>query len=264
VLATRRLTDKADILEFLQRDEVYAAYAIGDLEPQMFTRSDWAGAEVDGRLCALILHFRGMAIPALFLMGDACGLRAILADDLRPERVYLTLRDEHRGVAGEFYNWETLTPMWRMVLWPARFQPAEIRKCVRLYENDAGALERLYARGGADAFSPSQLEQGVFYGIFTDGQLVAAAGTHLVGPTYGVAAVGNVFVHPDYRRRGYASGATSAVIAELLQNGAQFVILNVAQDNGAAVRVYERLGFEQYCPFLECVARAAAGLAASP
>ena len=43
------------------------------------------------------------------------------------------------------------------------------------------------------------------------GALVAVAGTHLVSDTYGVAAIGNVFTHPDYRGRGYATLATGAV-----------------------------------------------------
>jgi predicted GNAT family acetyltransferase len=45
--------------------------------------------------------------------------------------------------------------------------------------------------------------------------------------------------------------ATSAVVAELLQLGIRDVILNVNQDNATAIRIYERLGFERYCPFLE-------------
>ncbi len=80
---------------------------------------------------------------------------------------------------------------------------------------------------------------------------MAAAGPHLVSPTYGVAAVGNVFTHPDYRGRGYGTLTTSAVVAELLGLGMRDVVLNVEQANAVAVRLYERLGFERYCPFLE-------------
>jgi predicted GNAT family acetyltransferase len=81
--------------------------------------------------------------------------------------------------------------------------------------------------------------------------LVAAAGTHLVSATYGVAAVGNVFTHPDHRGQGYGTVTTSAVVAELLRRGIRDVILNVGQDNAGAIGIYERLGFERYCPFLE-------------
>ncbi len=247
---TRKLTDKSEILAYLEADHLYAAYAIGDLEPGMFEQSTWAGAEAEGRLQALALYFRGLELPALFLIGDGHGLRAILGDVLRPERVYLTCRAEHLVTARDFYAWEEMTPMWRMVLRRARFRPAE-GECLRLEPVHARQLTELYALSTGNAFSPAQMQHGVFYGALSDGDLVAAAGTHLVSPTYGVAAVGNVFTHPDYRGRGYGTVTTSAVVAELLRSGIRDVILNVNQDNATAIRIYERLGFERYCPFLE-------------
>jgi len=247
---THELTDKAQILPFLETDRFYAAYAIGDLEPEMFAQSTWSGAERGGRLQALALHFRGLKPPALFLMGDADGLRAILADVLYPEWVYLTCRMEHLPMTHDFYKWDETTPMWRMVLQPACFRPVE-DDCVRLTPAHSNQLTELYAFGGGNAFNPAQLQHGVFYGVLADGQLVAAAGTHLASSTYSVAAVGNIFTHPDYRERGYGTATTSAVVAELLQRGIRDVVLNVSQENKSAIRIYERLGFECYCPFLE-------------
>jgi predicted GNAT family acetyltransferase len=101
------------------------------------------------------------------------------------------------------------------------------------------------------AFHVSQMQPGVFYGLWVEGYLVAAAGTHLLSPTYGLAAVGNVFTHPSYRRKGYGLAATSAVVSALLETGIRDIVLNVSQKNLPAVRIYERLGFERYCPFLE-------------
>jgi ribosomal protein S18 acetylase RimI-like enzyme len=249
--STSLLTDRDRALAYLRSDEVYAAYAIGDLEPEMFALSSFAGAERDGRLQSLVLHFRGLEVPALFLMGDPEGVRAVLADELRPERVYLTLREKHESAARAFYRWEQTVPMWRMALCPGSFRGAD-GDCLRLDAQHVGQLLNLYALGGADAFSPSQVDHGVFYGIMGGKSLVAAAGTHLVSRSYGVAAVGNVFVHPEHRKRGLGSAVTGAVVAELLRLGAHLVILNVAQDNGPAIRMYERMGFERSCPFLEC------------
>ena len=91
----------------------------------------------------------------------------------------------------------------------------------------------------------------MFYGVAVEGRLVAAAGTHLVSPTYGVAAVGNVFTHPNYRCRGYGTVTIGAVVAELVRLGIRDIVLNVNQSNGDAIRIYEKLGFERYCAFLE-------------
>ena len=113
-------------------------------------------------------------------------------------------------------------------------------------EIDQGAPEP-----AADAQPPAaQVEGGVFYGVFVEGQLVAVAGTHLTSPTYRVAAVGNIFTHPEYRGRGYGTATTSAVVAELLAGGIRDLVLNLSQNNEGAIRIYERLGFERHGPMI--------------
>ena len=78
--------------------------------------------------------------------------------------------------------------------------------------------------------------------------LRAVAGTHLVAPAWGVAAVGNVYVHPAWRGRGYGALVSSAVTADLLQRGL-LVVLNVDQDNPAAIQLVSTTGL------CECIAR---------
>jgi ribosomal protein S18 acetylase RimI-like enzyme len=41
------------------------------------------------------------------------------------------------------------------------------------------------------------------------------------------------------------------VVAALLRRDIREIVLNVAQANAPALHVYEKLGFERYCPFLE-------------
>jgi GNAT superfamily N-acetyltransferase len=249
VWRTVELVDEAQIRVYLETDRLYAAYAVGDLEPELFAHCEWLGAQQDGRLQALTLHYSGLSFPIVFLMGDGAGLRAIFEDALTIERAYFTCRQEHLVVMQDFYGWEPI-PMWRMVLRTDRFRPAE-GGCVPLTPDHTGQLMALYARGEGNAFDPKQVPGGAFHGVFEAGRLVAAAGTHLISPTYGVAAVGNVFTHPNCRGRGYATAATSAVVAELLSRGMRDVALNVDQKNRTAIRLYERLGFERYCPFFE-------------
>jgi len=244
------LTDKLQILTYLERDRLYAAYAIGDLEPELFVQSTWAGAKKDGQLLAIGLHFRGLRLPALFLMGHNDGLQAVLQDVLHPSRAYLTCRIEHLPIADHFYTWERTISMWRLALPRGRFRPVR-GPCTRLGPGAAAQLAALYATGPGNEFQPSQMKQGVFFGVSGGGQLLAAAGTHLVSERYGVAAVGNVFTHPRFRGQGLATLATSAVVEELLRRNIGDIILNVEQANAAAIHVYERLGFERYCPFLE-------------
>ena len=246
----KKLANRSEILAYLNTDRLYAGYAVGDLEPGMFEQSKWAGAERAERLEALTLLFCGLRPPALFLMGSARGLGAILEEVQYPERVYLTCRSEHLSMTRDHYAWDEVMPMWRMALQPKRFQPSR-GDCIRLSPAHHDLLTELYALGGGGAFDLSQLQHGTFFGIPVRDRLVAVAGTHLVSPTYAVAAVGNVFTHPDYRGRGYGTATTSAVVTELLAREIRDIILNVSQSNSSAIHIYEQLGFECYCPFLE-------------
>ncbi len=251
---TQELTDKDVILNYLQKDRLYAAYAIGDLEPYFFAQSKWIGAEEAGRLKALVLTFSGLKQPALFLMGDVKGLRVILENARCPEHAYITCREEHLAMARDFYTWNRSIPMWRMVLDPMEFK-AKKGNCVRLTSAHSKHLTELYSLGGGIGFSTTQVHYGIFFGIFVERKLIAVAGTHLISENYGVAAVGNVFTHPDFRGQGYGTVTSNAVVLELLEMGIPDVILNVGQDNSIAIRIYERLGFKNYCPYFEGPAR---------
>jgi len=250
----RKLNDKDEILAFLQQDRFYATYAIGDLEPDFFPQCEWFAAGAEGRIQALTLHFTGLDPHALFTMGASDGLALILGSALRPERVYFTGRSEHLPAVRAFYSLGKIEKMLRMMVYDKDFRPVT-GKPLKLGPGYCSELKRLYSLGESRgesviAFSPYQLAQGVFYGIEKRGRLLAAAGTHLVAPTYGVAAVGNVFTDPDYRGRGYATLCTSAVTKELLSQGMD-VVLNVQEGNADAIHIYEKLGYRRYCRFIE-------------
>jgi len=251
----RRLTDPAGIRKFLSGDREYAAFALADLEPALFSQCSWYGAEAMGELRALALVFRGLEPPALFLMGDTIGLALIFGSLLREQHLFATCKPEHLPILEAYYATGEVEPMRRMVLKPAQFRtecrhdpeqltPASIAEINALYDTD---------RSHRAWFQPYQLEQGFFYGIREMGQLVAVAGTHLASLTEGIAAVGNVFTHPDCRGRGYASACTVRVTEALLKHDL-LIVLNVSQNNSTAARIYERIGYVDYCEFLEAPA----------
>lgn len=253
-MITRLLTDKAEIQAYLETDRDYAAYALGDLDEEFFEKCTWRVAEEGEAIRALALEYIGFAPPILFLMGAGDGMAALLAGPVQLERAFVTAREEHLSALSQFYRWDELEHMWRMArsVRPDRF-PKPIRPCKRLSADDVERLSALYSLGGGDAFSPTQVTQGVFYGIEQDEQLIAVAGTHLVSDVYSVGAVGNVMTHPDHRGHGYATFTTYAVCAELIRRGIKTIVLNVRQDNAPAIRVYEKLGFVRYRPFHEGV-----------
>jgi ribosomal protein S18 acetylase RimI-like enzyme len=268
--AWRRLTDKSEILAFLETDRLYAGYAIGDLEPGLFEHCEWFGADDaapgDGRVRALVLCYHDFKPPVLFVMGDPDGVRDVVGQAPLPANVYLNCREEHLAAASPAFVWDRMTPMWRMALAASAFRPAagQAAEVVELRASDAAEISGLFASGsgeaggeaGGEAFRPGQMARGVYRGVRVGGQLVAIAGTHLVSQLFGIGAVGNVFTRPDCRGQGFGTAATSAVAAALLGRGLSDVILNVSQANTAAIRVYESLGFVRHCRFVEGPARA--------
>jgi len=248
----RRLTDPAGIREFLSSDREYAAFALADLEPALFSQCSWYGAETTGKLQAVALIFRGLEPPALFLMGDTTGLALIFGSLLREQNLYATCKPAHLPILEAYYAVGEVESMRRMVLEPAQFRAERRHEPEQLTPASIAEINALYDIDQSHKvwFEPYQLEQGFFYGIREMGQLVAVAGTHLASLSEGIAAVGNVFTHPECRGRGYASACTSRV-TEALINHELMVVLNVSQNNPAAARIYEHIGYVDHCEFLE-------------
>jgi ribosomal protein S18 acetylase RimI-like enzyme len=152
--------------------------------------------------------------------------------------------------------------MWRMALDPRAFRPAGAGRVDLdvdvdvLGEPDLAAVVRLYDDGkagndGPTFFQPSMLAQGTFRGVREGDDLVAVAGTHMFSRALGVCTVGNVYTRRDRRGRGLGAAVTSAVVGHAIEAGVRTIVLNVEQENDAARRVYERLGFHLHCPFVE-------------
>jgi len=225
----RELTERSQILSVLETDRLYAAYAIGDLEPGMFEHCTWFGAEEAGQLRSLVLLYRGLTPPALFLMGDVDGLRAILGGDRFPQHVYLTCLQPCLEMTRDFYAWERATPMWRMTL-PggerARFRNVA-GNCIPLTPAHAEQLTQLFTLGGGLAFGPEQIARGVFYGVLVADRLVSVAGTHpwlrTIRPRFvsmsgwGLSGTvpfmrGLLYVLPDLARTGHLGKALRTMV----------------------------------------------------
>ena len=242
------LTDRDQIHQLLQRDPVWAAYALGDLGPELWPHTTWHRAQDE-----LALVLRSYSVAILWASGTLDGLGAEVAAE---PRYSVQVRPSALPELAQYYRTSNLKQMWRMTLDPREFRPALVGQMERLGATDVGALERLYADGAATGESPefffgSMVRDGVFFGAREGDELINVAGTHLVAVEEGVGAIGNVYTRQDRRGRGLAGQATSAVVTELLRLGVTVIALNVYQSNVAAIQVYERLGFRRHCEFVE-------------
>jgi ribosomal protein S18 acetylase RimI-like enzyme len=245
----RQTSDRALLRSFLERDRLYAAYAICDLEEREFGRTRWGAAWDGDELVAVGLEYTGPTPQPLFVMGRLDGIEAVLRDVIRPRAAYIAARTEMLPAIETLYRVDPGGEMVRMWVDRARFRPypATVQ---RLLPVEIGELNRLYQLGFASWLPASAITDGVYYGLRVGGQLVAAAGTHVVSPSARLAVVGNVLTHVDYRGRGFATAVTGAVTAELLRTCDQ-VVLNVRADNPPAINAYRRLGYAEYTRFEE-------------
>jgi ribosomal protein S18 acetylase RimI-like enzyme len=257
-LYARVVADREEIAAFLRTDRRYAAYALGDLDAPGRERRSW-GIAYDDRGCAvaLAMHQDGLIPQPLFLMGEPMGCREILASVVRPRDAYLLGTESLDEAVADLYELERPVTLHRMVVDVSTFQPFA-GPAERLTPADIDSLNHLYQLGFRSGFPSSVLDDGVYYGVWVRGQLVSAAGTHVINTHEGIAVVGNVMTQVDYRGHDFAKMVTSAVTAELLGRVGD-VALNVHTDNLPAVAAYERLGFERHCLLTERLARRRTG-----
>ncbi|HEV8252750.1 MAG TPA: GNAT family N-acetyltransferase [Candidatus Limnocylindria bacterium] len=257
-LRAREVTDRDEIAAYLRTDRRYAAYALGDLDSAARGRCSWGIAyDGDDEPVALAMHHDGLVPQPLFLMGEPAGVRAVLASVIKPRDAFFQSTKALDLAASDLYELEDATVLLRMVVDGETFIPAA-GTAQRLNAADIDDLNRLYQLGFRAGFAQAILDDAVYYGIRIRGRLVSAAGTHVINRREGIAVVGNVMTHADYRGHGFAQMVTSAVTASLLEEVPD-VALNVHADNGPAVTAYARLGYREYCRLTERLGRRRSG-----
>jgi len=253
----RAVSDREEIASFLRTDRRYAAYALGDLDSAARGRCSWGIAYDGSRPIALAMHHDGLVPQPHFLMGDPTGCRAVLGSVIKPRDAFLQSTEAHDAAIGDLYELERATTLLRMVVDRATFVPYA-GAAERLGPPDIDDLNRLYQLGFRGGFAQAILDDGIYYGIRIRGRLVSAAGTHVVNRREGVAVVGNVMTHADFRGHDFAKMVTGAVTAELFDH-VDDVALNVHADNAPAIAAYARLGYREHCRLTERLARRRSG-----
>jgi GNAT superfamily N-acetyltransferase len=242
------------IVPLLEQDRVWAAYALCDLEQPQRRYARYIGAVRDGRASAIALVYVPPGFTSLSTYGAPEDLRRIVAcaPDL-PSSAYVLIRKAHVPALEERYQLVRTWTMLRFAVTRATIQtpPAPGGEVRPLSREHLPEMQALYATWPDTVFNPLMVEHGIYYGAYVDGALVSVAGTHAYCLPYQAGVIGNVYTHPAHRGKGLAAATTWSVAAALLDAGAREVVLNVKDDNHAAVAVYRGIGFTLSEPFWE-------------
>jgi len=244
----------------LEKDRSWTAYALADLEPGYVEHTSWFCA---GDGSGLVLLYREYPKPIVFCIEPSKFLASVLHEIVsvlyhdgsrrvvNSQTPEIVAGLEDASLVRRLFAIIKERRMIRMVLNAARFCPAGDGSAVRLGPDKLDSVRALYREEPPEFFFNHMLERGIYFGIFEGADLVAIAGTHIVSPCHGVAAIGNVYTRADRRERGYARITASAVTRALRVSGISTTVLNVRKDNQAALNVYRRLGFEEHCEYFE-------------
>jgi ribosomal protein S18 acetylase RimI-like enzyme len=244
------MTDWDRARELLERDRVWCAYALADLDPALREFSDvWI------KHGSVLLRYRGLEPAVLFAYGRPEVIRTLYMN-LEPARYSFTFDLSVRAELDDLLTLEHEVEMHRMDFRGPKRPVSSPEPASRLSSEQLDDILALIddQPDRPDAFDPGQVASGTFFGVWQAGNLVAMAGTHVVSRLMDVAAIGNVFTHPDWRGAGFARAASAAVLEDLLAMGIRTIVLNTQVHNQAATKLYSGLGFESYCPYMEGVA----------
>lgn len=124
---------------------------------------------------------------------------------------------------------------------PLDVPPAPGVTATRLTEVDAAEMLALAELTRPGPFGTGTVRFGGYVGARVGGDLVAMAGRRVHPP--GWVEVSGVCTRPDHRGKGLSRQLVAAVAAGIRADG-DLAFLHVMRTNDAAIRVYERLGFE--------------------
>ncbi len=252
------LHDKEELFSFLKKNVYLHLYSIGDLDEFFWDYTTWYGLEEGGELKAVILIYSGTYIPVLLALTDELSYMKDLISSvvhLLPPEFHAHLSPGTEEPLRGQYRLKSSGTHCKMALTNREFiTMVDTSSVIHLSRKDLSAIEALYKESYPEnAFDARMLETNYYYGIRTPSGLASIAGIHVYSKEYGVAALGNITTHPDFRRKGFATGVTAKLCLSLLET-VDYVGLNVKADNEAAIHCYSNLGFEVVCQYNECTA----------
>jgi len=200
---------------------------------------------------ALVARYHGLPFPAIAFSvprgrgadrDEARRLARLTQSLVQPHDSFVCLVAESEwSFLQSAYDVLAVKPEWQMIFNgdPEALDPGV---AAPLRPVDLPEMADLARLEGMQAFDRDPLTRGPWYGVRSEGSLVAQGGTHL--RLKRAAEIGNIVTAQAHRRQGYGSQVVAALVRDLQRGGCR-VFLHVLEENRSAVAFYEHLGFER-------------------
>jgi len=244
---------------WLTQDAGRYLYELGDLDPFFWPHTRWLAWQHQQVIEALALLYHGDDLPVLLLNADnrsaARQLLAASAPQL-PSPCYAHLSPGLQSALPDSFTCSGGEPHLRMLL----TQPQALQRWALPVAAEARVLgpdqtpevqDFLDTHYPGNWFNARMLATGAYLGLYWQGELRAVAGVHVYAPDLGVAALGNIAVDQAFRGQNIGRLVTARLCEHLLAQGIRLIGLNVHEQNLAAIRCYQSLGFEVYRAYQE-------------
>ena len=243
-----QITDRDLLAKYFRRDTYLHLYSLGDLDDFYWPHTRYYGIKSPSGLKKVVLFYQGEG-PTIFLALGASGTfdRYDIEQwmGISPDQIYAHLSP---GLIDHFRNSYLIDDHgqhFKMGLVDfSLVKEIDTTGTESITDADLDELKHLFQISYPDnAFDPRMIQTGQYFGYRKNHQLVCIGGVHVYSPTYGVAAIGNITTHPEFRNQGLARVVTARICTQLMDK-VKTIGLNVKSDNGAAVHLYQSLGFE--------------------
>ena len=178
---------------------------------------------------------------------------ALLLNQLNLEKVELQAPPECKDLVFEKYRPSVSNALVMMRLLKGHENILITEVPVRLGVGDAVEVMKVMREADPEWWSEvteesqrKSLESACWFGIKSDGRLVAVGGARLVDFASNIHAIAT---DERYRNRGYATSIVSALVQEIF-GCSPIALIHVLRDNAPAVCAYSKVGFRPYRDYL--------------
>jgi ribosomal protein S18 acetylase RimI-like enzyme len=243
-----QITNRDMLADYFRQDTYLHLYSLGDLDDFYWPRTQYFGLESKMGLKKVVLIYKGEGLPIFLALSSSTNFNGEDFQQLiniLPDQIYAHLSS---GFEDHFRESFTITDHgqhFKMGLIDSSIIPEiDTTNTIPISNADLEEVEHLYQISYPNnAFDPRMLLTGQYFGYRKNNQLLCVGGVHVYSKTYGVAALGNITTHPDFRNQGLARIVTAKICSQLMEN-INIIGLNVKSDNTAAVHLYLSLGFK--------------------